>query len=139
MVSSRLSQSPVGIDQLAVLADRLRPERIAAVHHSPDPGIAAWAVRLAALLGVMPVRTGGLQELGTEAGLGTAIAALEGIADGYRGEAVAVVANPQLIELVLPRLPAKGPVELTGASYDIVELATDADGWRLVRRPERQQ
>lgn len=133
VVSQAPSKGPVGIDRLAVLADRLRPERIAAVHHAPDPGIAAPAGRLAALLGVMAVSTDGLHE--AEAGLDNAVAALEGIADSYRGEAVVVVANDALIELVLPRLVADVPAELAESPVgygDIVELSADADGWQLV-------
>ncbi|MDQ2849027.1 MAG: histidine phosphatase family protein [Actinomycetota bacterium] len=136
VVSQTPFQGQVGIDRLAVLADRLRPERIAAVHHAPDPGMAAPAGRLAALLGVMAVTTDGLQESGTETMVDNAAAALQGIADSYRGEAVVVVANGALIELVLPRLATNVPGEPAAqrpvGRGDIVELAADADGWQLV-------
>lgn len=133
------SDGTARIDRLAVLADRLRSERIAAVHYAPDPGTAAPAGQLAALLGVMMVRTDGLQASGTETMVDDAATALEGIADSYRGEAVVVMANGELIELILPRLATHVPDELAAEtpdlSGDIVELSADADGWQLISRP----
>ncbi|MDQ6656696.1 MAG: hypothetical protein M3Z00_00420 [Actinomycetota bacterium] len=114
--------------QVAALAVLLRPERIAAVHHAHDRR--QQACRLAELLGVTAVATDGL-DAAAEPLPDTAVAALEGIADAYRGEAVVVVASRALIERVLPRLATDVSDGLTACFGDIVELAADADGWRL--------
>lgn len=114
-----------GRAQLAALANSLREEHIAAVHHSPYRRAGEAATLLATDLGVASIETVELSTFGVEA--------LADLADQYRGEAVAVVSHSGFMSVALRLVNAPDDLvrDQTG-SCEIAELTVDVDGWRLV-------
>ncbi|MET1060720.1 MAG: histidine phosphatase family protein [Nocardioides sp.] len=122
-----------GEQQTRDLAARLRGERLAGVHASVMPRAAQTAQVAAAALGLEVELHDGLAEVGVEsedAVVERVSAALAGIADLYRGEAVLVVGHQAALGLTLRRLLAGAPTVGLDPG-EVVALEHDADGWAL--------
>ncbi len=127
-----------GERQARRLAERLRSERVAAVHASSMPRAAATGRIVAEVLGVGVELHDELGEVGIEsedAVVDRIAAALAGIADLYRGEAVLVVGHQGAFALALPRIATGAPVAALDPG-ESVGLEHDADGWRPIARTD---
>jgi hypothetical protein len=130
---------PDGEDQMASLAASLHERRCSAVYAGESPGLerAGWA--LAEPLGLTVTPDSRLHEKVEEEQDADAVARVCGllgeIADGYRGETVAVVGPAALLQRALPTLAVNVPA-LYGERQPLrpgeaAELLVDADGWVL--------
>lgn len=113
-----------GALQLATLAGCLAGRRVARVYAAEAEGGAGTGSRLAAALSV------GCTELAAPVGLDVVLAE---IADGYRGETVAVVLDADedasALSLLVPGLTRRWIEQHPLAGSAVAELAGDADGW----------
>ncbi len=129
-----------GEQQARELGERLRGERVARVHASSMPRAAETARIAAAVLGVSGRRsTTSWARWASRARTRSSdriSAALAGIADLYRGEAVLVVGHQAALGLALARLlPGAPAIGLDPG--EVVALEHDADGWVLRERKNR--
>lgn len=113
VVRSGLANHP----DLTALLGALQGERIAAVYTVADPDVASAAARLATHLG-MPVRP--LPDTGRHDAGDPIREAMEVLADGHRGEAVALVVG---VEEPIPGSPTTAP---------LTRIDVDSDGWRVL-------
>ena len=150
-----------GLAELTELADELGDRRVAAVCSGRDVPALAVAQALAAQLGAVHRSIEGLDPLparracaavpGADAtgpdvtgpddpgadshGAGTSAAryraALDALADLYRGETVLVVTDARMLTTLWPA--THGGEALS--SYRLVTVQVDGDGWRLLGRP----
>ena len=124
--------SELGRTRVRELAERLRTRRVAAVYSSQMARAVESAEIAADTLGVQALAVEGLQERSAVARFREA---LEGIADLHRGETVLVFGDGGVMSLAIPRLAANAPDDLAARrslpSCAPVQIAIDADGWRL--------
>ena len=129
-----------GERQARELGERLRGERLAGVHASSMPRAAETARIAASVVGVPVDLHDELGEAGVESEEQVAeriSAALAGIADSYRGEAVLVVGHQAAFGIALARMVPGAPV----AGLDpgaLLALEHDADGWTLGETSRRK-
>jgi len=129
-----------GERQARELGERLRGERLAGVHASSMPRAAETARIAASVVGVAVDVHDELGEAGVESEEQVAeriSAALAGIADSYRGEAVLVVGHQAAFGIALARMVPGAPV----AGLDpgaLLALEHDADGWTLGETSRRK-
>ena len=128
-----------GRAQALALAEALRGARIARVHASSMARARETGEVAAAALGVGLETHEGLREAGVESEetvVARVTAALEGIADQHRGEAVLVVGHQAALGLALARLLPRGAgvPALGRTDGGPIALEGDADGWAV--RPD---
>lgn len=115
-----IDDSAAARGQVATIARSLRTEKTSAVYHSPEHKSRTTAQLLAATLQVPALECTGLQGLSPDCRFllqPATVAALDEIADQYRGEAVAVVSMG---------------TSTASPTSAIIEMTADADGWLLV-------
>lgn len=129
-----------GRQQARVLAEQLRSQRVARIWSSDMSRAVQTAEIAAAVLGVGVVIREGLREFGVGGErvvdvVDRVTSVLEEAADEHRGEAILVVSHGGAILAGVPHLvglPAGFARDRTLANCGVIELETDADGWRAV-------
>jgi probable phosphoglycerate mutase len=126
-----------GRRQARALGEGLRDRRVAMVYTGPVPRAMQTAEIAAAVLGVgVRVRSGLRGLRNRDAGEYDAVRSdLEAVADLFRGECVLVVGHGGAICATVPRaarnLPSHAARERSLRDGEVVEVAVDADGWRV--------
>lgn len=115
-----IDDSAAARGQVATIGRSLRTEKTSAVYHGPERKSRTTAQLLAATLQVPALECAGLQGMSPDCRFPlrlATMAALDEIADQYRGEAVAVVGMG---------------TSTPSPTSAIIEMTADADGWLLV-------